>query len=50
MASQPRHLLKISDLTKDEIIKIIDCAVEIKKNPVGYRNRFVIDLLFLLFM
>jgi ornithine carbamoyltransferase len=35
-----RHLLKISDLQKDEIISIVKCAINIKKNPKIYSKRF----------
>jgi ornithine carbamoyltransferase len=33
-----RHLTKISDLTKEELINIINHAKEIKSNPLKHRN------------
>lgn len=29
---ETRHILKISDLTREELIKLIDIAIDMKKN------------------
>jgi ornithine carbamoyltransferase len=44
-----RHLLKISDLTKEESKKIIDKAIEIKKNPKKYKDSLEGETLLMLF-
>lgn len=33
-----RHLLTLQDLTDDEILKIVDLGIDIKKNPEKYSN------------
>jgi len=41
-----RHLLKISDFSKTEIEKIINKAIEIKKNPLGFASALKGETLF----
>lgn len=47
--SSPRHILKISDLSKDEICKIIKCAIDLKAHPEKFEDRFHRETLLMLF-
>nr|AMQ24256.1 ornithine transcarbamylase [Pyrsonympha sp. LN-2016a] len=49
MSGKSRSILKISDLTKDEIIKIMNCANEIKKTPSLFKDRCSQQTLLMLF-
>ncbi|KAK2960406.1 ornithine transcarbamylase [Blattamonas nauphoetae] len=49
MAQPARHLLKISDLSKEEIMKIIDCAKSLKAHPEKYADRMKQETLLMLF-
>ena len=44
-----RHLLKVSDLSKDECEKVINKAIEIKKNPKNYSSILEGETLLMLF-
>ena len=44
-----RHLLKISDFTKVEIEKIIDKAIELKKNPENFTSSLEGETLLMIF-
>ncbi len=44
-----RHLLKISDFTKAEIEKIIDKAIELKKNPKNFTSSLEGETLLMIF-
>ncbi|MFX1326689.1 MAG: ornithine carbamoyltransferase [Promethearchaeota archaeon] len=44
-----RHLLKISDFSKDECEKVINKAIEIKKNPKNFNSALVGETLLMLF-
>ena len=44
-----RHLLKISDFTKEECLKVINKAIEIKKNPKKYSTVLEGETLLMLF-
>ncbi|MFX1601677.1 MAG: ornithine carbamoyltransferase [Promethearchaeota archaeon] len=44
-----RHLLKVSDLSKDECEKVINKSIEIKKNPKNYRSSLEGETLLMLF-
>ncbi|MFH1425005.1 MAG: ornithine carbamoyltransferase [archaeon] len=44
-----RHLLKVSDFTKDEIATIIEKAIDIKKNPENYNTTMKSKTLLMLF-
>jgi ornithine carbamoyltransferase len=44
-----RHLLKISDITKAEIEKIIDKAIELKKNPEKFTSSLEGETLLMIF-
>lgn len=44
-----RHLLKISDFTKAEIEKVIDKAIEIKKNPKNFTSALEGETLLMIF-
>jgi aspartate carbamoyltransferase catalytic subunit len=49
MAFPVRHLLKISDLKKEEILAITNCALKIKKDPKPYSNRYEIGVVICFF-
>ena len=44
-----RHLTKISDFSKEECEKIINKAVELKKNPEKFRNKLENETLLMIF-
>jgi len=44
-----RNLLKVSDFSKEEIQKIIDTAIDIKKNPENYNTKLKDKTLLMLF-
>jgi ornithine carbamoyltransferase len=44
-----RHLTKISDFSKEECEKIIDKAIEIKKNPEKFKNKLENETLLMIF-
>lgn len=46
---QPRHITKISDLTKGEILKVIDLASKMKHSPHTFRHAMQNKTLLMLF-
>jgi ornithine carbamoyltransferase len=49
MEKMVRHLLKVSDFTKEECVKVINKGIEIKKNPNIIRSKLEGETLLMLF-
>ncbi|KAH7820467.1 Ornithine-carbamoyl transferase [Monocercomonoides exilis] len=49
MLAPVRHILKFSDLSKDEVMRIIDCAKLLKAHPEKFEDRMHRETLLMLF-
>jgi ornithine carbamoyltransferase len=36
--TEPRHLLRASDLSRDQLLQLLDVAADMKADPLGWRD------------